>query len=307
MDTSWFENLPIIGELSGKQAAGKLREVGEDAAADLLEQFEEAESQIFDLGEHKRRWPFQDKPWQYTTHTFGYLAPVSPGNNEHAIRHIEEIIADPTLRGECIKLTLDRLRISSYPGGGMHRVLLHISAQNQASDKVEPVHFTTTYRVQEGQSAGLQGYPLFIGLNVGQEGMMLKCRTINVCNDQDEAFLGFLESEPFKVGLHLVTTAQPVLTPFSEMALGLAKMIAARRRNISVQDFDLGLDFSMVPLRGRLAEGSYLAVQVPESFYAVWDWDEWVYLPHRGHIVKRDDYRQLIPYNYLIFGVSRLS
>jgi hypothetical protein len=133
---------------------------------------------------------------------------------------------------------------------------------------------------------------------------MLKCRTINVRNDQDEAFLSFLESEPFKTGLHLVTTVHPVLVPFSETALGLSKMIADRHRNISVQDFDLGLDFSSIPLRGRLAEGAYLAIQIPESFHAAWDWDEWVYLPHRGVVVKRDDYQQLIPYNYLICGVS---
>jgi len=306
MDTaSWFENLPVIGNLPAKQAASKLREVGEEQAAELLEQFEGTSSQTFGPDERKRRWPFQDKPWQYTAHTFGYLAPTTSGSNEQAIRHVEEIIADPALRGARIKLTLNRLRIAAYPGSGIHQVLLHVSAQNQTPGKAEPVHFNTTYRVQEGQSAGVQGSPLFTGLNVGQEGLMFKCRTINVCNDQDEAFLSFLEAEPFKAGLHLVTTAQPVLAPFSEMALGLAKMIAARHRNVSVQDFDLGLDFSAIPLSGRLAEGAYLAVQIPESFHAVWDWDEWVYLPNRGLVVKRDDHQRLIPYNYLVFGLSR--
>jgi hypothetical protein len=303
--SSWFENLPVIGSLPPEQAAVKLREVGEKEAATLLEQSEGAEGQTFKLGERKGWWPFQDKPWQYTAHTFGYLASAAFGSDSHAIRHIENIAADPGLRGARIKLTLNRLRIAAYPGGGIHHVLLHVFAQNQTPGKAEPVHFNATYRVQEGQSAGVQGYPLFTGLCVGQEGLTLKCRTINVRNDQDEAFLSVLESDTFKTGLHLVTTAQPVLAPFSEMALGLAKMIAARHRNVSVQDFDLGLDFSTVPLRGRLAEGAYLAVQIPESFQAVWDWNEWVYLPARGLVVRRDDHQQLIPYNYLVFGLSR--
>ena len=50
------------------------------------------------------------------------------------------------------------------------------------------------------------------------------------------------------------------------MALGLAKTIGKRHRNVPVQDFDLGLDFSTIPLGARLAEGAYLAVQIPESF-----------------------------------------
>jgi hypothetical protein len=303
--SSWFDTLPVIGSLPPGQAAEKLREVGEVGTATNLERAEGAEAHTFRGIGRKGRWPFQDKPWQHTAHTFGYLAPILAGSDEQPIRHIESIAADPGLRGKQIKLTLNRLRIAAYPGGGIHHVLLHFFAQNQVPGKTEPVHFNATYRVQEGESAGVQGYPLFIGLNVGQEGLTLKCRTINVRNDQDEALLGFLDSGTFKTGLHLIATAQPVIAPFSEMAYGIAKTVAARNRNVSVQDFDLGLDFDTMPMHGRLAEGAYLAVQIPESFQAVWDWDEWVYLPTKGLVVKRDDHQQLIPYNYLVFGVSR--
>jgi hypothetical protein len=67
----------------------------------------------------------------------------------------------------------------------------------------------------------------------------------------------------------------------------------------------LGLGFSTIPMAGCLAEGAYLAVQVPESSWSVWDWEEWVYLPSKGRVVKRSDHLQLIPYNYLVFGISR--
>jgi hypothetical protein len=60
-----------------------------------------------------------------------------------------------------------------------------------------------------------------------------------------------------------------------------------------------------IPMRARLAEGSYLAVQIPESLQTVWDWDEWVFNPANGQVVNKAEPTQLIPYNYLVFSVSR--
>ena len=67
----------------------------------------------------------------------------------------------------------------------------------------------------------------------------------------------------------------------------------------------MGLDFSNIATRARLAEGSYIAVQIPESLQTVWDWNEWVFQPNTGQIVGKDDAAALIPYNYIVFSVSR--
>jgi hypothetical protein len=157
MDTSsWFEDLPVVGQLPPEQSEGE-------------------PAQSFGLGEKKGLswWPFQDRPWQYTAHTFGYLEPVASGSGPQPVRYVGDVKVDPNnnLRGARIKLTLNRLRIASYPGGGIHQVLLHCYAQNQTPGKAEPLHCNATYRVQEGESAGAQGYPLFVGLSVGQEGI----------------------------------------------------------------------------------------------------------------------------------------
>jgi hypothetical protein len=109
----------------------------------------------------------------------------------------------------------------------------------------------------------------------------------------------------FKAGLQLASTAQPVIGLFSATALGLTKGIATRNRNVPVQDFYMGLDFGNIPTRARLAEGSYLAVQIPETFQTVWDWSEWVYNPTSGRVVNREDPTLLIPYNYVVFSISR--
>jgi len=250
-------------------------------------------------------WPFQDRPWQHTAHAFGYLAPAPPGSAPLSIQHAGNIAADPSLKNSHVKITLDRLRVAAYPGGGMHRVLFDFYAQNQVPGEVEHLHFNLTCRVHEGEQAASLGYPIFVGLNVGSEGVAFKCFTVNVKNDQDEAFLGFLDSDVFKGGLKLASTVQPAIAPFSQLALGLTKSIAARSRNVPVQDFYLGLDFSSVATRARLAEGSYLAVQIPETMQTVWDWSEWTFNRANGQVVNKAESTQLVPYNYLVFSVSR--
>lgn len=302
-DQVWFDDVPVIGELPPEEAAARLRQVGEDEVAEALEAVRGTSLHTF--GPDKPWWELPDKPWLHTAHAFGYLPPAQASNTFVSIQSAENISAEPTLKNARVKITLDRLRAASYPGRGMHRVLVHFYAQNQIPEKTEDLHFSATYRVREKEHAALWGYPVFVGLQVGNEGIRLRVRTINVKNDQDEALLTLLESDVFKNGLHLITTVQPALVPLSALAHGLTRMLLTRHENISVQDIDLGLDFSTILMRPHLAEGSYLAVQIPESLVPVWDWEEWVYLPTSGLVVKRDDPQQTIPYNYLVFSISR--
>jgi hypothetical protein len=39
----------------------------------------------------------------------------------------------------------------------------------------------------------------------------------------------------------------------------------------------------------------------------LWRWSDWVYDPESGYVVKKDDPQQTIPYNYIVFGVSKYS
>jgi hypothetical protein len=301
--SSWFEDLPVLGALPPEEAAGKLRALGDDDSAERLED-SAPETLSFGGG---FSWPFQDKPWQHTAHAFGYLAPVPPGGPPQPIQYAGNIAPDLSLQNGRIKITLDRLRAAEYPGKGEHQVLFDFYAQNQSPQGVEHLHFNATHRVREGEQAAVIGYPLFVGLNVGPEGVVFKCFTVNVSNKEDEAFLGFLDSDAFKGGLKLAATIQPAIGLFSETALGLTRAIASRNRNAPVQDFYMGLDFSNIAARARLAEGSYLAVQIPESLTTIWDWSQWVYNPNNGQVVNKDDMMQLIPYNYIVFSVSRYA
>src|SRR5262249_55869131 len=163
------------------------------------------------------------------------------------------------------------------------------------SSRVEDLHFALTCRVREGEQAAILGYPIFLGLNVGRDGLAFRSFTVNVKNDADEKFLGFLESDVFRAGLKLVSQVQPATAPLSAMALSITKAIAGRHRNVPVQDVYLGLDFSNLATGARLAEGSYIAVQIPESIQSIWDWEEWVYHPAKGQLVSGADLSQLVP------------
>jgi hypothetical protein len=299
----WFNDLPVLGKLPPDQGAAKLREVGDEESATALESAErEAVTKTFG---RRSWWPFQNKPWQHTAHAFGYLPPALSSNEPLSIRHAGDIKADPDLKNSRLKITLDCLRVADYPGGGEHQVLFDFYAQNQVPGQVEHLHFNATCRVREGERAASLGYPIFVGLNVGSEGVAFKCFTVNVKNSADEAFLSFLDSDVFKAGLKLASTMQPAIGPLSGMAMGITRAIAQRHQNVAVQDFYLGLDFSTIATRARLAEGSYLAMQLPESLETLWDWSDWIYQPGTGQIVNRENPNQLIPYNYLVFGVSR--
>lgn len=294
MADSWLDELPVLGRLPVGEAAMKLREVGEDELADALQAVRcNAPSTTYSLTRLRR-----DRAFRHTGLAIGYLAPsAGPHAGQLPIHHAGSIAPDPSLRGERITVTLDALHVADYPGPSPHRVLFDFAADD--------VHFNATYRATAGEDAAVIGRPIFVGLHVGDQGLLLQAATVNVHNEDDQAFLKFLDTDVFKAGLQLASTWQPALAPLSAMALALTGMIAARRRNVAIQTVEIGLDFRAGPTGARLAEGAYIAVQIPESVQAVWRWQDWAYDPASGHIVNAASFGQLLPYNFFMIGISR--
>lgn len=296
---NFWQDLQVIGEYNDPELiVSKLQQMGEPDFSGEAEVKEKGIEEILSIFNS-----VQNQPWSHATHQFGYIAPRQPGTTDpQTIQYPGAITADLTLKNSRINIRLDRLRIYKYPGGGIHNVLVTFAARNQVADSQELVSFSQTYRVPEGQSAGIAGYPIFIGLNSGSQGIAFECSTVNVKNEADRAMLSALESSPFQTGLELLTTAQPALAPFTTLTLGLVKAFAQRNENVPVQKFYLGLDFEDAAWGMRLAEGNYLAVQVPDE--TTIDWNKWIYQPNLGTIVHKADGSSL-EYNYLVFRVSR--
>ena len=303
------KDFPSLAAMPPQLAAAKLRAVGENDAADALERVaatsQSETAQSFGIRELFGQFT---KPWQQTGTAIGYLSPIPDASSDSIpIVSARRIEADVTLKKAALKITLDRFYVAQYPGGGKHRILLHFATQIQVRGRAETevLHFNTTCDVLDGETAPIQGYPIFIGFNVGNEGLTLEYTTINVKNEQDQQILDILNSDVFRAGVTLVSTFQPVLAPFSAIAVGLAKMLCNRNNNINIGPFKIGFDFSTIPLREHLAEGSYIVTQLPEDLQRTWNWSDWAYYIDSGLIIKKADPQQRIPYNYLIFSITR--
>jgi hypothetical protein len=297
-----FGDCPVISQWEEEAVIDKLRELGDPSLLSIEESLSLEGATAKGL---ISEWFQKRKPiWYSNSHVFGFVGEPDPGARMISIVDVGDHAADDRLKNSRISVTLNQLRVADYPGSGVHRILFDFYAQNNIGSVTEELHFNATYRVMEGERAGVRGYPIFVGLNVGGQGLAFRCYTVNVSNDSDEAFLRRLDSDVFKNGLKLAAVAQPAIAPLSGIAVALTKSIAERNRNVPVQDFSLGLDFKLTPGGGRLAKGSYVVIQVPEQSVAMWNWREWLFDLSNGHIVNRYDPAELVPYNYIIFGVS---
>jgi hypothetical protein len=285
-----FPTIPLIGELSQPELEKTLKDLGVQPAP-------------AEPGAPKRAvWWKSTGAWKNPTHQFGYISPSGrPGSKE--IKSVGDIEVDTALVDQRIDIHLNRLRVFEYPGSGQHRILFTFKAQNQLEKMSEPVSFSQLFRARDDATLAVRGYPIFIGLSVGKVGAAFQGFTVNVKNDNDEALLSFLDSDAFKSGLGLLKTAQPALQPLMKLTLGVTQALAGHNKNVAVQDFYLGLDFSGTSMGARLAVGDYIAAQVPKETSI--NWAEWHYDSHVGTIVRKTDSTEGLPYNYVVFGVSK--
>jgi hypothetical protein len=143
-----FEDIQVIGELPPRRIASKLRQMGDPDTADEIMQ------SITTTKGTEAFWGLGPlKPWQHTTHQFGYIAlQTSTSTDLQPIQYAGAISANPSLKR--INIHIDRLRVFDYPGSGMHNIMFSFAARNQLPNGPELISFSQTYRVQEGQLAG---------------------------------------------------------------------------------------------------------------------------------------------------------
>jgi len=301
------EDFVPLGKQSPAEIAQKLREIGDEEAAVEYEAYAESSTagleSIFNL----------PRPYLNTQHQYGFISRFEPGAGRfHPIVAASNAPADLALKNKRINIRLDYLRIYEYPqplislGSNIHTILFTFEARNQLVDGSEAVAFNQTYRARSGQDVAVQGYPIFIGLGVGSDGVVFSCKTVNVGNSSDEKLVDAINSDAATLGLSLLSTAQPALAPFVGVTKGLSVSLASRSRNVSVQEIVLGLDFETGATGARLAVGSYVVAQVERANEIVWS--DWGFDKETGTIVRtklaegEDPY--VLPYNAVVFRVS---
>lgn len=298
----------VLGERKTSEVIKYMKAVGDPRAPAAQRALRQAGR---DVEFYKLAWPWPPKkneeppkpPWE-KQHQFGYFG-TTAGSKKDVLNIIDAgaVEPDPSLKNQRVRITLDRLRAADYPGTGNHTVLVEFTAIHVVPGNTEQLKFAQKYQVSEGSGAGVRGYPIFVGLAVSAEGISLDCRTINIENSDDQGILAFLDEPVFKQGLKLLNSVNPVIPVVTSFATGLTKVFASRNQNVPVQEFRLGLDFSGVPSRAYLREGSYIIVQARDQG---WDWSEWQFTRSTGKLTNKTT-KKLIPRNYLVIGVSKMD
>lgn len=238
------------------------------------------------------------RPYQHTGMVLGFIAQGAGP----AILSASDIKVDKSLIGSSIKITLDRFHVHCYPGWGEHSILCEFTGKNQASSKAEELAFAFRFEARDRSAPSISGAPIFLGLNVGSDGVSFKGRSVNVQSSADELILKVLDTPAFKSGLTLLNTAQPALKPLTSLATALVDASAKRRRNAPVHKFELGLDFDGSPTSARLGLGSYIVVQTDD--FAGWDWSQYEWSQQSSALQLRGKPAAPIEFNYMVFGVS---
>jgi len=284
-----------IGELPVVQSAFHLKNIGDD------KMFTELSSRI--EGDMLMSLEtVSEKIYTYATHAIGFVDPNKPLK----ISSAQEITADENLKNKRLKISLDLLYVREYPGGknSIHEVFFNFKAKNQLSEGIEQLlEYNQTRNIGQGQSSGQASTPIFIGLNAGKEGILVSCKTVNVENESDKKFMQILRSSEAQKGLTLLNAVNPIIPILTGLGQGIATYICDK--NIKVQDFDLGLNFSNIPSQAKLKAGTYIAIQV-KSLEA-WNWNKWSYDPARGTIISKTDSSQTAPFNYVIFSIKEVN
>lgn len=291
-DGNWFDNVRVIGDYTSPEELA------------YLQSFVNEESPMRGGLEMLQRWK-EKKMYMTTQHSIGYVSQSTRKDGEsniYSMQSAKTITADKELIGIPLKVSLDQLMIEEYPGSGEHKILIDFYAENLQGDKQEGYHFSQLFRGRDGQSAGVHGYPVFMGIVAGQNGLAMKLFTVNVGNKSDDQLLGFLESDIFKSGLTLVETAYPPAAMVSGMMYNITQQIIGRHKNVPVQDVYIGMGFDSTPSTIKLREGTYVIVQSADSI----DWNDWVFDANRSEIRSQEDNTSL-KRNYIIISVQPIQ
>lgn len=242
------------------------------------------------------------RPWRCAGMVLGF---IPPGSTNSQIASISSIQGDRSLINQRIKITLDKVFISKYPGLGDHEVLCEFSGKNQAPKETEEVAFALRFIAGDNSSPAIIGAPIFMGLTVAPDGISFKGKTVNVKSTGDELVLNILDTPAFKNGLRLLDTAQPALKPLTSLATATVKAIANRDKNALVHEFELGLDFEGSATSARLRCGSYIVVQTDDG--NSWDWADYEWNTSGMGLHPKGNPCEKPHFNYMVFAVSPSS
>ena len=298
---SFAESVRPFNELSEENKAQILAEMGEVSESGTIKPGVESP-----LGEArdsiKLRKP---KPWDYAFR-IAYIPEPEAGVTVGSVVSANTIKPALFENMKSVTIRMDGIWVADFPGWGKNKNRqFTFEASNKLKDGgSEDVVYNKASPVYEGQGAGIAGVPILRDLNISEKGLNVEITITNLKTDEQIKALGIMDSKAFNSGLGLLTTAQPALVPFTELARGIAKMGAEKDNGLVVGGIKLGLDFQGVVAGngGRLNKGTYVAIQAPLEF----DFSDLsVDFRNNSHITRKSTGKSLhSEYNYVIFRIE---
>src|SRR5580704_921618 len=125
----FFESIRVLGELPDEQRQAIARTVAQ---------------LVTDQSMERASLPWQKrKPYEFTSHVFGFIGLQDPSKTGPlAISDAGTITPERTLIGKQVRITLDRLRVASYPGKGIHQVLFQFHSEHYVGGQTENLQFS---------------------------------------------------------------------------------------------------------------------------------------------------------------------
>lgn len=299
----WFGPDEPIGDLDTQEAVGQLRAIGDETGADeLAAATARGTADTYGVGDLVRRL---FNRYVKTTNICGFL----PATGADKIVPVTSAPASGELCGKPLKITLDGLHVASYPGAGRHSILFDFALQGQEQQglKDQLFHFNARFQATDGETVPVHNFPLFLGVTPAAEGITFGFQTVNVSSSYNDGLLDFLNTDVFKTGMSLLSAAAPPLAQISEMAVGLTRWLASQSKNVKVQEFRQGLDFTPGRLGAGLALGTYIVAQIPLEYQNEWAWSDWAIDPNVIRLVARGATDSPLDFNHVMFGIRPLA
>ena len=189
----FYQNFPLIRELSVEELAEYLSEVGDtdDSSKiyDIISDMGEPDILEKSFGDYINIISGRfNKIYLSNNYTIGFYPP-SNDSDFVEIKNASIIEAESTVKE--IDIYLSRLYIKEYPGGNSHTILFDFYTENNIAEinRKERVHFHQTFTIQNEGSAPIDGVPIFKNLNLDENGIIFKFTSINVKDEKDKEFL----------------------------------------------------------------------------------------------------------------------
>jgi len=249
--------------------------------------------------------PNPDRLWKTKNHIYGFidLRTTAEAAPSQPLLNAFDIAPDSTLSGRSLRFTIDRVRVKKYPGRGTHHIAFFCNARTQIGTEVTPVEYGVGYLATEGDVVPAVGITMFEGVRIVGSYVNLFCGNTNADTEKDKTFFRIIADNIFTQGLRLLDTFQPALQPLTALTRGVREEIENQHKGIPVQKWEIGLDLTAVSSRIKMREGSYVVIQIPEAEESTWKWEEWEY--KGGRLQSKADPTLVIPYNYIVIGISR--